>query len=391
MSGVRQIVSGGYPAVDEDMQRMADAAAGADDLAHAFSCPPGELFKSITPLDREELGGNQWRSIMQNSVTTGRVSIAPCILVAGPTTGTTAKKQIVVQLAKVIQEYETVISAAFASNSSGSTRYDTVYATLQRTNTVIAARKIKDPTTGVISTQPSTVLASEPTVTLSIITGGSSAPTSPTWGGIPADTSTSWNFPLGYIEIPNGYVSGGTLVGMVVRQIWPGGFLPEGRIRACPPASIMAEAYTGVNGRADTNMGSRFGTRVRRSCVYHHTSAFSALDVLDTSIDWRNRLITIKAALPVAHTTTRPTPPNVTIVGAAFNINSAMIFTGNGSASTALASVDTGGGNLFEVFVDTDGDLKLRANYTPIASSGGDNWWIEVEATERFLTDDLGA
>lgn len=89
------------------------------------------------------------------------------------------------------------------ANSSGSPRWDLIYAVVTvDANGPSVTRYVKNPTS--LATSPQSLVSTLiTTVTLAVQPGITGAtPVRPT---APADTSTSWNIPLAYVRVPNGF------------------------------------------------------------------------------------------------------------------------------------------------------------------------------------------
>lgn len=106
---------------------------------------------------------------------------------------------------------------SLAANSSGNGRWDLVYATLTRdVSTPTVLRKVKDPSAGTTSTQPVSVTLTQ-AVTVTVLTGTPGS--SPALPALPADSGTSYNIPLAYIRVVNGFGAGSILNATDVRDV----------------------------------------------------------------------------------------------------------------------------------------------------------------------------
>ncbi len=381
MSGRRGIWAPGYPVTATDLQRLADAAASAGDAQLSALVNTGgktgssgmandRMVVPLQPRILDEAFGDPARSAGGTPLVgvyagTTRFSLYPCLLIVRGV-GTALVPDLVAQ-----HSGSPTAAPALASNATGSTRTDLLYATIQRTVSVTGARKIKNPSGGAITTQ-TVDLASDATVTLGIVTGSTT---------LPADSASAWNIPLALLDLPNGYVSeSNVLTTGMIRPCWPRGWIDPKLVRAFGRASLNeatppAAPYTAIP--------QQWGSLVQIGVVFRHTAA-AQTKTLDSFRDWRNRAVRISLLRPSALTGTYPPPHAV-----AGNDNSAnrsietkMQFTG-----TAGVFFDSAGSPMqFTFSVDgTTGELKLTITPAPTDATNGDNYFIWVEGTDQFV------
>lgn len=94
---------------------------------------------------------------------------------------------------------------SLSANASGNPRWDLVYATVVvDTDGDTTTRKVKSPTTGVITDETVSV-STETTVALGTVVGTPAA--SPSWPTLPSDSGSTYYIPLAYVRVPNGFTA----------------------------------------------------------------------------------------------------------------------------------------------------------------------------------------
>lgn len=311
MSAERAIWNDGQGLATPDLQRGCNDAGAADDRAHEVYLTPGAVQKKVMPLlDETATQIPQYLAIPSAAGLTpagvnGAVRLLACELVAGSPSNTQA-----IALAGNLQA--PLDTVAITSNSSGSTRYDLIYATLNRAVTVSGTRKIKSATDGSLSSQ-TVNLADAPTITLGVNVGFLTGATPPTTAQInaatPADTAPSsstfgsFNFPIAYVTVANGYSSGTVLFqnssggSTYLTQCWAGGFIRRHRVESYRAATLIgsgiAEApkSVAVTTRTGAAISIKSPVYVLPATKLVGTDNLSTWPVLDNSIDWRYRII----------------------------------------------------------------------------------------------------
>ncbi len=404
MSTTRAIWNDGQGLASPDLQRPADAAGAADDRAHEVLITPGTVAKKVIPL-LEETATAQPRllAIPSNSSltpagTTGGVRLMACELVAG---SATSGQQI--NLAGTL--YAPLDTAAIATNTSGSTRYDLVYAVLNRSVSVASNRKIKSATDGSLSSQ-TVNLADAPAITLAVNAGFLTGATPPTIAQInsalPGDTAPSsstfgtFNFPIAYVTVANGYTSG-TLLSQdsggtsYINQAWSGGFVQPERIKSFRPGSIY---YGSATERISTSTLAKGVQNAERWGAEHKVYANLKLltttattvgtgVVVDNTIDWRNRILygfysrlgsgnyvieNNASAFPANPYSAAGSNPQLVYGSGVI----APMWTGTGNSAQTLLYSDGSNFVSFGLGVKSTGELVFLKISTPIDATNGD-------------------
>lgn len=427
MSSTRPIWNDGQGLATPDLQRVADGVGAADDRVHEVLFTPGAVSKKIVPLQEETATVNPRLLATQSSISltptgvNGAVRVMPCQLIAGSPTSAQA-----IALAANLQA--PLDTPAITSNSSGSIRYDLVYATVTRSVTVTGTRKIKSATDGTLSSQ-TVNLADAASVTLGVNVGFLTGATAPTTAQInaalPADTSPSsstfgsFSFPIGYVTVANGY-SSGTLIGQdssggstYITQCWPGGFVQGQRVRAMKPASLFYgaanEKFSGTVLAKGVQNAERFGSMstpiffLMKLLTSTPTAAGSAV-VIDNTIDWRNRFVWgvysyTNLSGNITLESTVITPASATLMSGGVTGSTANIvyntgdinpfWTGSGSNAGPAAQAyysDTAGSTAhsFGLVFKTDGTLAVIRVGSPVDGTNGD-----LIAMVLYCTDQL--
>lgn len=408
MSGDRVQWPAGVGVVEVDLQRSANAGANADDrVVEVFGAPgDGDLsvaVKRVIPLHddlRPGIGSGPSHRFANPRLlctdasylggTAGRVRVLPCaFVVAAPSTNPAAQA-----IELVAQLREAVDTAAIASSAAG--RVDTVYATVTRTVPAgdgTRPRRMKDPTTGVVSTADTPVYDT-PAVTLHVVTGteGSATP-----GALPSDGAGSYNVPLCHVVIDAGYVSGGVLAGGggdFIVQAWERGGVRGPAVRLARPAGEMSFEANVDAGLGDLTVinSSRFADRQVVRSVFRHTAA-SARVVLDARIDWRGRDVRVSirrtvSQTPIAPFGNYPPPQLLASQGGASNVaDTGWVWTGTvGDVATPSSAFwSQAGPPTMRLFANSAPGIDLGALVLEIddapddGAHGGDHYIVIAE------------
>lgn len=333
MSQTRPIWNDGQGLATPDLQRGSDLVGNVDDRVHETNLFPGVIPKRVIPL-LEEFGGfttpptGAWSNTGANPNsfvgqlpfaqpststlspvgTNGAVRVAPATYVVGSIAG---NENATRQISLAATAYTFLDSALITSNVSGSIRYDLIYATVNRAVTVSATRKIKSATDGSLSS-PSVNLADSPQVTLGTVVGFLTGATAPTlaqiYAALPADTAPSsstfgsFNFPVAYVTVANGYTSGTTLAfdsssgSTYINQTVPLAWTRN--VRGVRPMSIYYGAANELATNANLSRGvpgaERWGnirTFFSHFKLLTSTATSPPGTTIDTTIDWRRRFV----------------------------------------------------------------------------------------------------
>lgn len=393
MSSTRNIPSDGQALTTPDVQRIGDGAASADDRVHeVLSTPPSLGAKTVEPTSIETAAVNPRLLVVPGAVA-GTVQLQPCALQVG-------SPSVALGVALEATLKAALASAAFAANASGVTRYDLLYATVQRTVNLTGLRVFKSTVDGSLSNQLAN-LADAPAVTLTILPNvGNVTPlaTMPADnnGGANGEAFGSYNFPLALVALPNGYAGGGAIAQSIITQMWSGGFVQPHRVRGMRLLSLYYGAATEKPSSAMTAMvqgAERWGSDER---FFGHfkllttTPAFSGGaangDIIDNTIDWRHRFITAiityhgSANQLPAETLVNP-PTHVCAVDTIFSAG------GNNGAGNGLTNSYISAGNGVIIVVDNAGNLRVTKNGTaPSDAANGDLISVLIFASDQLLT-----
>ena len=190
-----------------------------------------------------------------------------------------------------------------AANASGNPRWDLIYAlVVVDANSATTTRKVKDPLTLLISSQTVST-TNETTVTVAVATGTPSA--TPALPALPADAGSSYYIPLAYVRVPTGFNATSTVAIKDILVVAPIKSLKSGRepaVNATIPGGATLTT-TQLNTWATTGNRPRMGIMPATSVggvskIITISLPGSTLtdwshrrdDVIDDSIDWRNRL-----------------------------------------------------------------------------------------------------
>ncbi len=191
-----------------------------------------------------------------------------------------------------------------AANSSGDPRWDLIYATVTvDADDTTTSRKVKDPTTKVVSSE--TVSVTKSTTVAIGITTGTAAPGA-SWPALPADSGGNYNIPLAYILVPDGHSSTSTVTCQQIAIVAPCLALSEstGTTSLRPASSNSEPAVGAIAAWADAGPGGRTDYYVPSSmvggrslfCCFNlmHASdptqwSHQTGSIVDDSIDWRFR------------------------------------------------------------------------------------------------------
>lgn len=412
MSTTRPIWNDGQGLATPDLQRGEDVAGSADDRVHEVVFTPGSVQKRILPLTEESTstgvngftGNTRIIAVPSTSSLTpaganGAVRLLPCQLMAG----TPSASQ---QISLAGTNYGVLDTTAITSNASGSTRYDLIYATLNRSVTVTGTRKIKSATDGSLSS-PTINLADAPAITLSINPGFLTGATAPTTAqinaAVPADTAPSsstagvFNFAIGYVTVANGYTSGTTLAQTAITQAWAGGWVQPHRIQQLRPFPTF---YTGAATEkpGGTPLTDRWGSQlsyfVHLKLVTATPTSAGATILLDSTIDWRHRLIWgyffYLGSATIYPLETTATTGNVALdavvqTGRNWGKLTAMFTTGNDPVGGLVTQYGSSVNNAIGLFVVTaTGNLTFYRGSTLIDAANGDAIALMLYATDQF-------
>lgn len=434
MSATRPIWNDGQGLATPDLQRGEDVAASMDERVHEVYMAPGTIPKRIAPLTEELFtltpgpGTGSPILISQNPLTylavpsqgtlavgvAGGVSTYPFAAIAGDISGSVGSSQ---KISLTGTAYVPLNTTAITSNVSGVTRYDLVYATLNRAVTVTGARKIKSAVDGTISS-PTVNLADAPSMTLGIVPGFLTGGTPPTltqiYAALPADTAPgatagTFNFPICYVTVANGYTSG-TILSInsaagttYITQCWPKDWHQQSLVRATRPMAIYYstanEKPTSPGITGGTHYAERWGSDIRFFGHMKMLTTSSGINIvgnlgttIDNTINWQKRFIwgwyaylgSAAAAIENSNVMLGVAPQ---FSGAnLFSGVIAPLWTGDGTGAASITYVYAAvGNNRFDLGVTADGALRIGKNTAPIDAANGDYLVFYIQATDKVV------
>jgi len=198
-------------------------------------------------------------------------------------------------------------SVTFSANASGNPRWDLVYALVTPdTNSTNVTRKIKNPTTGVV-TSASVSVFKITAVTTAIVVGTPSA--SPSLPTLPADGGGTYYIPICYVRIPNGFGASSVVLASSILNTMP--VLPMTRNTGVGSVQVASSQHKVDGGALTTARVQSWGSTGTRpnyymppdmigeetiwiaiDCTNVSSANWSHQDdgIIDDSRDWRNRL-----------------------------------------------------------------------------------------------------
>lgn len=211
----------GAAVYSEDFNLFAEEAALADDrvLAEMFRLAPYDgtnIAKAIVPYRVS----NADRSVTQALVRagTGGVTVNPFRAIVGSRSLAAAgglDNWRDIRSAIQVEAITLTKSIPLATCAAGVYRWDLIYAAVAvDADAAAVSRKVKDPTTGQVTTQ-SIVTQKATSVTVAAVTGTAGA--APALPALPADAAGTYNIPLAYVRVPASF--GGT-TSLTTEDIW---------------------------------------------------------------------------------------------------------------------------------------------------------------------------
>jgi hypothetical protein len=387
MSQNDRVLNVGASSRASDVQAIADYAAMADDRALEIVFTPGAAQKVIVPLSEESATINPSLLAVgkdtDGSLANGKVRVRPAHFIAGVSGDANS-----IQLAGKLDA--NLDSATFGNNSSGSTRYDLLYATISYGLTTTATVRQK-PTSGSAPQSVTLTIEAEMQVVLGIAANaGSVTPLA----SLPADSGSGkasvFNFPVALVAIANGF-SGGAINQSSIAPLWLRGGVKHSKLRNAWPISLFT---AGIADTPTTQFTERFNGFHKTYGVVKHKTTTAIVG--DSTIDWRKRIIRVSMVRPDPETGAYPEPTALTLYGAnaALSGDSGWYYTGNGGSGspptgawnfTPLNNAGSVGSWQWQIWADsTTGNLKFRCATAPTDGTNGDNWFIIIEYSDRF-------
>lgn len=385
MSSSNRVFNVGASARASDFQKASDISSAADDRAMEILVTPGAAQKKIVPLSEESLTVAPRLLIVgqdtDGTLANGKVRVRPAHFVAGVLSDPNA-----IGLAGKLDAL--LDSAVFGNNISGSTRTDLLYATLSYGAAITASVRQK-PTAGGAPVSTTLTVENDITLTLGIVAGVSS--TTPA-ASLPADSGSGktavYNFALAAVSIANGF-SGGAVNQAAITALWNGGYVPSNRVRLIRHGSLVDKAG-GTTGKATTPLSDRWPS-INRMVIPVVVTATSQTITLDDSIDWRQRIITIRAMRPFTdgtNTAMKALENPAHIPGVNVNVTFGPAVT-TGLAGSSGQIIGSDGTPYWQFKMGSGGGTALVAVYqTQVLLSGtaaSDVWWFDIDYTDQFV------
>lgn len=395
-----QLTTNGQQVTQADLNNLGTVAALDGDRVFA------ELFRMV-PFD----GSTVSRGILPYGTETsanvalvapngasGNVTVSPFRAFIGSrtTVGTDAKANWRdIRCAVAVGTTTLAQTVAIAANASGNPRWDLVYALVSiGANETTATRKIKSPTTKVISSS-SVVTTTVDKVTLGALAGTPAA--SPVFPATPADSGSNYYIPLAYVRVPSGFGATSTVLTTGIAAAAPILRMPTATgcsMRVCDSLSAASTAQQQAWGSS--------GTRPKwwlPPDITGTESLFVFLDLHDASSanwshrdgdvidsrDWRGRLIKWTAqnetfvSLPwsTADGSSSNLQGNNTFIGIAQSLYPNVISGGLGISRTEFAILSLGSvAVVLAVDWNDGGKLKLHLSTTN-PPDGVFSFWLD--------------
>ena len=394
MSGTIRMFNVGAATRASDGQKVSDVAAAADDRATEILCTPGSNLKTIKPLSEESATVNPGLLVVGHDTDSGasnaKVRVRPAHFQAGSDAYT---------IALSAKQTTALTSPAIASNSSGSTRTDLVYAQVSYGTLTTETVRQKAPTGGA----PISVLMTTQKDMLVTIAVVADVAAGDPLASLPADDTVNgvYNFGLAALAIYDGF-SNNMILQSMITPLWSRGFVASPRVHGVRPASFYTGAASERPGGAleNTVAGAERWGGTRQFFAHLKMLGATAL-TLDDSIDWRNRFVwgfysylAAGTVLPIESTTAPQFQSPGGISGSAVYNGGVIqpIWTGSGddtSASQMLLRYTNGTTYTAACLrVKTDGTLNVGWNFgaTPIDGTNGDTLVVVVYATDQLVS-----
>jgi len=298
-----QLLNNGQSVLQADFNTLGEVSGLADDrlLAELFRLQPYDgatVRRAILPYRHEGSGAT---GLVTTNGASGSVLVNPFRAMIGSRTAvaTNAKKNWR-DIRSAIGVGSTTLgqSVSLTANASGNPRWDLVWAAVAiDANSASVTRKVKDPTTKVI-TSSSVVTTLVTTVTLGSTAGTPAA--SPAWPAVPADSGSTYYVPLAYVRVPNGFGAGSTVAATDIATVAPVLGMPgSGGVQVADQSYVSGSATLTA---AQIQTWGSTGTRPQMFMPSTMIGAASLLvplnltspshangDTID-SRDWRNRI-----------------------------------------------------------------------------------------------------
>lgn len=193
---------------------------------------------------------------------------------------------------------------SIAANSSGNPRWDLIYAALTVDTGLGAVTRYVKPTTGATPVPTSVVVQKGSTVSIGVAAGTPAS--SPAVPSTPSDVSGTYNIPIAYVRVPNGFGASSTVLTTDILDAMP--IAPLSRLTGASTVSPARGSSTVGPTTAQIAAWGQSGVRTLSALpisMIGSESVFFALDlvsststnwshangaVLDATHDWRGRI-----------------------------------------------------------------------------------------------------
>lgn len=307
------VQNNGQEVQQSDLNLLGENSALADDrtlqgILRLFPYAGGVTAKAVVPVD--------FAPLVSPAVGVGSVFVSPFLAVIGSRSDSAGD---------VLKNYQDIRSAwllgglpfgagqqlAHASNASGNPRWDLILAQVTvDPNDTSVTRYVKDPVS--LQPVPQTLPVTKKTNVVVVITPGTPA-ASPTKPAAPADVGNIYFIPIAYVRIPNGFNGTSTTTINDIEECGPvvtasqamglSGILPA---NSCfkPTGAMLAaggrDPWAASGNRPRAYLPPSMTGGAQRFIPLQFTDAPNNLangDIVDDSIDWRNRLFRWQACV----------------------------------------------------------------------------------------------
>ncbi len=301
------IAANGQEVQEADLELLGTESAFADDrvLFELLRTLPGSATpqKLIVPYGVSGWASSTTKALVGPSGADGKVVIQPFRGIVGSTTlAASSPLEALHSLRSGYALGTTTLSQTktLAANSSGSTRWDLIYATVTPdVNAAGVTRYKKDTTTEVVSSS-SVATYTTCTVVINVQAGTPAAP--PLYPALPADGGGAYNIPLAMVRVPNGFGAASTVARTDIHEHAPCALQSTATgAKNMQPASSNYSTTGAAEANQDWNNltlrggaylpATMVGSESRVILLQRGLAPLSHVDgdVVDDSIDWRNR------------------------------------------------------------------------------------------------------
>ncbi len=222
-----QLVYNGQQIQQQDLNLLGELSGLADDrvFAELFRLAPFDgttVARGILPTGHA--GSLTTESLINANGATGTVLVRPFRALVGSRVAASVegrKNWRDIRSVLSVAEGSTALNATagITANASGNPRWDLVYASVTvDVDGPSVTRKVKDVTTKAVSSQS---VATYKTATLALNVLAGTPDPSPVWPSVPADSGTTYQIPLAYIRVPNGFTASSTVGATDIATVAP--------------------------------------------------------------------------------------------------------------------------------------------------------------------------